>query len=273
MKNTGRLHKKHVRNPTHQRNQRVFFMIVILLFLTGIAVLCGRWKEKNITADAKSAEMCSGRKWEEIFSHSEIYPESFLKALERNSEILDFVAEYPTSEPKSQGGISFKERLEKTPLFLQWDKRWGYVPYGQNNIGISGCGPTCLSMVLYSFTRNRELTPDVLAGRAMKEGYYVDGIGTSWSFMADVSADYGIYASQFTILKEIEMRDRLNDGNLIICAMGPGDFTDQGHFIVIRGYSGGGFYVNDPFSNANSKKVWAYETLSGQIQQTWVYAK
>ena len=45
-------------------------------------------ERKNITADAKSAEMRSGRKWEEIFSHSEIYPESFLKALERNPEIL-----------------------------------------------------------------------------------------------------------------------------------------------------------------------------------------
>ena len=273
MKNTGRSHKKHAQNRVRQRNRRVFFAVFILTCLAGITVLYIYRKEKNITADAKTAEIRSSRKWKKIFSHSEIYPESFLKALERNPEILDFVSDYPISEPKSRGGISFKERLERTPLFLQWDKRWGYVPYGQSDIGISGCGPTCLSMVLYSFTRNRDLTPDVLAGRAMDEGYYVDGIGTSWSFMTDICTDYGIYASQFSILNETEMQARLDDGNLIICSMGPGDFTDQGHFIVIRGYSGSGFYVNDPFSRTNSKKVWKYETLSGQVQQIWVYAK
>ena len=85
---------------------------------------------------------------------------------------------------------------------------------------------------------------------------------------------YGHGAKEIvSILNETEMQARLDDGNLIICSMGPGDFTDQGHFIVIRGYSGSGFYVNDPFSRTNSKKVWKYETLSGQVQQIWVYAK
>ena len=36
--------------------------------------------------------------------------------------------------------------------------------------------------------------------------------------------------------------------------MGPGDFTNSGHFIVIYDYSRKKFSVNDPFSYTNSSK-------------------
>ena len=76
----------------------------------------------------------------------------------------------------------------------------------------------------------------------------------------------------YTTLGEQEMADRLKDGNLIICAMGPGDFTNSGHFIVIYDYSRKKFSVNDPFSYTNSSKKWEYTTLISQCQQIWVYA-
>ena len=127
-------------------------------------------------------------------------------------------------------------------------------------------------LVIYSLTRNTEATPPVLAQKSMNEGYYVDGIGTSWKFMREAALDYGVIASQFDMLGEQEMADRLKDGNLIICAMGPGDFTNSGHFIVIYDYSRKKFSVNDPFSYTNSSKKWEYTTLISQCQQIWVYA-
>ena len=33
------------------------------------------------------------------------------------------------------------------PLYLQKDIRWRQVRYGSDNMGATGCGPTCLSMV------------------------------------------------------------------------------------------------------------------------------
>ena len=39
------------------------------------------------------------------------------------------------------------------------------------------------------------------------------------------------------------MKQALDDGKVIVCSMGPGDFTTEGHFILIRGYDGNGFYV------------------------------
>ena len=90
--------------------------------------------------------------------------------------------------------------------------------------------------------------------------------------MREAALDYGVIASQFDMLGEQEMADRLKDGNLIICAMGPGDFTNSGHFIVIYDYSRKKFSVNDPFSYTNSSKKWEYTTLISHCQQIWVYA-
>ena len=128
-------------------------------------------------------------------------------------------------------------------------------------------------MVLFSMTRDETLTPDTLAARAMEDGYYVEDEGTSWLFMRDICQEYGIKAEQYPYMEEQSMSAELEEGKLIICAMGPGDFTDDGHFILLTGYAGGQFTINDPFSKANSSKKWSYDTLQPQITQIWVYEK
>ena len=68
------------------------------------------------------------------------------------------------------------------------------------------------------------------------------------------------------------MEETVDNGGLIICAVGPGDFTDEGHFIVIREISDGMLTINDPFSKANSRKKWDYNTVAPQVLQVWTYA-
>ena len=68
------------------------------------------------------------------------------------------------------------------------------------------------------------------------------------------------------------MEETVDNGGLIICAVGPGNFTDEGHFIVIRGISDGMLTINDPFSKANSRKKWDYNTVAPQVLQVWTYA-
>ncbi len=65
------------------------------------------------------------------------------------------------------------------------------------------------------------------------------------------------------------MKRELDAGRIIICAMRPGDFTASGHFIVIYGYDGEGFRVNDPNCVARSRQKWPFETIQGQIKQLW----
>lgn len=210
--------------------------------------------------------------WAEIFENEEKYPENLLKNLKRNPETLDFVYGYLDASSDVAGGMSIREKLMKCPLLIQWDPRWGYVPYGSYNIGISGCGPTCLSMVIYNYLRDETVTPPVLAQKAMDGGYYVPGAGTAWTFLVNIPREYGLEVKQIQALDENGMIDCLENGGLMVCSMSPGDFTDTGHFIVICKYKAGEFTVNDPFSYTNSYKTWDYETLAKQIKQVWCYS-
>lgn len=206
----------------------------------------------------------------EIYKNRYSYPDKMLEALANNPEMADFVRGYLSAEKKASGGLTDGEKDQDFPLFLQWDPRWGYAQYGDgSNIGLSGCGPTCLSMALYYLTGNEELTPDKIAQYSMDNGYYVPGSGTAWALLQDVPKLYGLEVSQ-PKATEWTLKNAIDQGKVIICSMSPGDFTAAGHFIVIYGYDREGFLVNDPNCVARSRKSWSFQSLGRQIKNTWI---
>lgn len=208
-----------------------------------------------------------------ILQNAESYPANMLEALANNPEMADFVSGYLTSDGSVTGGLTDVEKQQEHPLFLQWDPRWGYAAYGDDsNVGLAGCGPVSLSMALYYLTGNESLTPDKIAAYAMENGYYMSGTGTQWALMEDVPALYGLKVDKPGISESL-MQQELDDGNILICTMGSGDFTTAGHFIVIYGHDETGFWVNDPNCVARSKKSWSYERIGGQIKQLWSIGK
>ena len=201
------------------------------------------------------------------------YPEKLLEALANNPEMADFVAGWQGLKTKADGGLTEQETEQDFPLFLQWDPRWGYVKYGDENcIGLAGCGPTCLSMVLYALTGDADITPDKVAAYSMDNGYYIPGTGTAWLLMEDFPEEYGIHVRQPKATEQ-EMKRSLNDGGVIILSMSPGDFTAAGHFIVVYGYDEDGFLVNDPNCVARSRKHWSFSEIESQIKNMWVFSK
>lgn len=208
----------------------------------------------------------------EIYARRDEYPEEMMMALAFNQEMTEFVKGYLSSDGSATGGINEEEACQSFPLFLQWDTRWGYVPYGGMNIGMSGCGPTCLSMVIFALTGDASATPDALAAYSMENGYYMEGTGTAWALMTDAAYSYGLRASELGLAEE-EMKYYLGRGCPIICSMRPGDFTLTGHFIVIYGYDGEGFLINDPNSRERSSRHWDYDTLHSQIKNLWYYSR
>lgn len=196
------------------------------------------------------------------------YPESLIALLERNPETETFVLEYPFYE-KQAYDLSEYEHSETVPLFLQWDQRWGYEKYGSDVIGITGCGPTCLAMVGYYLTGDDYFTPENIAEFSEKNGYYASGYGSSWTLISEGGIKLGLDVTEIPLVKS-RMVDNLEVGNPIICAMGAGDFTTTGHYIVIVGMEDGMFRVNDPNSVDNSNKLWSYEQIEGQIRNLWV---
>ena len=74
--------------------------------------------------------------FQSVYENREDYPEELLSSLCNTPEMIDFVKGYLTAEKKASGKLTRKELSEGIPLLLQWDKRWGYAPYGNSNIGI-----------------------------------------------------------------------------------------------------------------------------------------
>ena len=206
-----------------------------------------------------------------LISYIGKYPKDMITLFMDNPEARSFVIDYPSHiDDMDFGEIKDSELSEAVPHFLQWDERWGYYPYGSSVLGITGCGPTCLSMVAVGLTGNSSLTPATVAAYSAENGYYVDGVGTSWDLMTLGSQSFGLCSSEVGLSEE-EMVAQLSQGHPIIASLGPGDFTSRGHFIVITGYYDGLFSVNDPNSIKRSDEGWYYSTLAPQIRCLWAY--
>lgn len=197
------------------------------------------------------------------------WPEELIELLENNPDAEEFVLNYPIKKDQCFE-IDLSEYLgsEELPLFLQWDERWGYTIYGSNVMGLTGCGPTCLSMVLVHLLQDATYTPRYVADFAEDNNYYAKGSGSKWALISEGGETLGLDVTELP-LDENRMKKNLELGNPIICIMGPGDFTVAGHFIVLRGLEDGKFIVNDPNSRKNSERLWSYEEISGQIKNLW----
>ena len=198
-------------------------------------------------------------------------PKSLLELMERNPETEEFVMNYPNRREEKINMRSF-DRSEGVPLMLQWDTRWGYLPYGSDMVAITGCGPVCLAMAGYYVTGDEDFSPDKMVEFATENGYYSKGNGSSWTLISDGGVKLGLDVTEIPLVKQ-KILDYLKGGNPIICAMGPGDFTTTGHYIVLAGEEEGLIRVNDPNSIANSEKLWAFEDIESQFRNLWVIRK
>ena len=230
------------------------------------------WAARGITVQEGTASAIAGlarqdSRAQAILDNPEAYPADYMDMLSRNSETLDFVLGYPEHHSDAPAG-SLTESLDTVPLLLQWDMRWGYQTYGSSTIAVSGCAPVCLSMAASYLTGDASITPYRVAQYAANAGYYVPGQGTSWSLLTEGASAFGISCRQLS-LDEAQINAALDAGHPVICSMSPGDFTTEGHFIVLNGRTADGYLVRDPNSIARSEKMWTYDRLSGQIAALW----
>jgi len=205
-------------------------------------------------------------------SASTDYPESLLDLAARNSEAKEFVKKYPQNKDK-EFTIDLSKEVEKgsIPLFLQWDERWGYEVYGDDFLAVTGCGPTCLSMVRCGLSGDTKWNPLEVARFADKKGYYVNDVGSSWVLMSEGAEELGL-SVETVFFDASHILEELEAGNPIICTMRPGDFTTTGHYIVLTGVDNEGMVtVCDPNSRKNSEKSWDVEMLIPQIKNLWSY--
>lgn len=204
-----------------------------------------------------------------ICDNAAVYPDNILMNLAVNSEMKQFAIDYPAKiNITFDGDFSVDVTSDTVPLFIQFDEQWGYADYGKNIVGLSGCGPACLSMAYVYLKQDGSMNPIKVADFATEKGYLDETGDTAWTLMTEGAAELGLGSEELTVSKDA-MTTALEDGNVIICSMSSGDFTKNGHFILIREYKDGLFYVNDPNSEARSQVGWDYDRLESQITAMW----
>ena len=285
-----------------RRRKRIMRRIVLMLCLVLLAAAAvkGAWfvvqtvaagitqKTESIVSAVEETAEASSHVQEELplpvtkLSQSEklacileddSYPEKLKEMAQKNSETIDFVYNYPQLKDEVWNiDLTEESQSDQVPLLMQWDERWGYITYNGGMMGYGGCGPTTLSMVVLYLTRDASATPAAVAAYAESAGYCVPGSGSTWSLIKEGCEHYGLHASEVAMV-ENRIRDKLDEGCPVVVNVGPGDFTDSGHYMVIVGYDDQGFIINDPNSRTNSEKRWTFDQLNGQVRNLWAMSK
>lgn len=251
-----------------KRKAWLTLLMVLIIVAVGVTKIPKIWRDVTFYWTERTETELKVKKYaeEQGISYSE-YPESLIELLERNPETEEFVLNYPFREAL-EIDLSTYDLTQGVPLFMQWDPRWGYIKYGSDVAGITGCGPMCLAMAGYYVTGDEKFSPDKMLDFAWAGGYYSSGNGSSWTLISEGGVKLGLEVTELPLVKK-RMVENLEAGNPIILAMGKGDFTESGHYIVLVGMEDGKFRVNDPNSRENSSRLWSYEEIEGQIRNIW----
>lgn len=151
---------------------------------------------------------------------------------------------------------------------------WGKMPYTidgdvlTETIGKSGCGPTCMAMILATWV-NPEINPIKTCKLAILWKDRTADDGTEWEFFKHMGTKYNLPFKQTSSTKEAI--EALKDGALVVCSMGPGYFTKHGHFILAYKYENGNIYVNDPASTERTHA--STELFQKECKQYFIFTK
>lgn len=229
-----------------------------------------RLADEDIKGALSEMAKADGR-YETLLQNIDSYPQDLLELAVKNIEAVDFVLAYPENKDSEPAKTADEVTAGTAVQFLQWDKRWGYAHYGDSFLAVSGCGPTALAMAAAGLTGDNTITPYTVARYAEDNGYYVDGVGSSWSLISEGCRHFGLTATELSLSAD-SIYEALSAGKPVICSVRPGDFTTTGHFIVIYGTQDGQLKIYDPNSRIRSEQLWDYERVAGQINNLWAMA-
>ena len=164
--------------------------------------------------------------------------------------------DYIDGSGQSYEGIIFTDGVTEVVYYNQLDERWADLPYGTDNIGGYGCGPTSMAIVVSSLT-DQTVDPPTMAEWAYQNGYWCSGNGSYHSLIPGAAEGFGLQWESISTDDPQAVVDTLASGKLIVALMSKGHFTSSGHFMVLRGVtSEGKILVADPASKKRSEQEW-----------------
>lgn len=167
----------------------------------------------------------------------------------------------------SYEGVTFTDGTIPVVYYNQRDERFRDEPYGKDNIGGYGCGPTAMAMVISSLA-GKTVDPVEMAKWSYDNGYWSLGGGSYHSLIPGAAKAFGLQAEGCTAKEPQKIVDALSSGKLVVALMSKGHFTSGGHFIVLRGVTAEGkILVADPASKKRSEQDWDLSVILDETQK------
>lgn len=151
--------------------------------------------------------------------------------------------------------------------YNQTGRRWAEEPYGSDTIGRYGCGPTAMAMVVSTLT-GQTIDPVQMAQHCVDQGYWAKKHGSYWSIVPGTAEDFGLICTSLPPeeLDGSTAAQLLSTGQLLVALVGPGHFTNGGHFILLRGVTlDGKILVADPASSDRSLTIWDLDLILEEL--------
>ncbi len=162
--------------------------------------------------------------------------------------------------------MTFTNGATTVVYYNQRDEMFRDKPYGTDNIGGYGCGPTAMAIVVSSLT-GKMVDPVEMAKWSYENGYWSPGGGSYHSLIPDAAKAFGLQVQGCTAKEAQKIVDALSSGKLVIALMSKGHFTSGGHFIVLRGVTTEGkILVADPASKKRSEQEWDLSVILDEVQ-------
>ncbi|MBQ8209949.1 MAG: SH3 domain-containing protein [Clostridia bacterium] len=135
------------------------------------------------------------------------------------------------------GNSSSSGKKLSVPYYSQTDSRWKNVTLGSSGktLGSIGCTTTCLAMT-ESYRRGTTVRPDTMA--------------SSLSYSSSGSLYWPSNYTTTTSVSFSAIKNILNQGKPVILGLRTASYST--HWVVVTGYSGNTYYVNDPGSSSRT---------------------
>ncbi len=154
--------------------------------------------------------------------------------------------------------------------YSQDDSHWKDFQYGGiDPISGYGCGPTVCSMLINSFgTETEPISPVDIATWAADNKQYAVHSGSMHTLIPKALAAYGLQATsvpeeQWT---PEDISNILKGGHVLVALVGPGTFTNGGHFLILTEESTGGKIRIADSNNLNfTLEDWDPQTIIDEL--------
>nr|WP_300823928.1 C39 family peptidase [uncultured Schaedlerella sp.] len=174
-----------------------------------------------------------------------------------------------TAGSEGQYTLSLTSSIGTLTYYNQSDSRWAdYLYGGSDPLSVYGCGPTVMAMIVNSFTEHTCQPPD-MAAWAADNHYWSSGYGTKHEFIPESAAAFGLHAESFQDLTAEGVMSELKSGHILVALMGPGHFSDSGHFIIITDdWPGNQVRVADPARLERTQAAWDVQVVLDELLTT-----